>query len=109
MLSQKVYCNKLEEAPNIRFTRLSGYLLGFALIVNNKALSDAEEICKKRANNLSKILTIKSDMTTKAKHIDSEGIHRITGHRSVVKVSSFSYDIEGGIDELDLTDPTVTD
>ena len=49
---------------------------------NNKTLSDAEKICKKRSNNLSKILTIESDMTTNAKHIDSEGIHRITDHLS---------------------------
>lgn len=97
----------LKEAPNTRFTELSGYLVGFELILNNKAFSYAEKICKKRSNNLSKILTIKSGMITKAIHIGSEGIHRITGNRRVTKVSSFGYRIEGGIDELDLTDPTI--
>lgn len=107
-LSRLIFYKDLIGDPTIKFAKDSNdNLKGFNIIVNDATESNARKISEIRANNLLKILIIKSGMDLNARLTGDEGIPKTPGRIRVGKTLTIKYNIEGVMDKIDLANPTI--
>lgn len=105
-LSRPVFCKGSKDDNTIKFVKDSdNNLTGFMIEVENETDSKARETSEKKKKKLERILTILSGMELKALPAGVEGIPKKPGLRRVCNDLIVKYDIEGSIDNIDVTDP----
>jgi hypothetical protein len=80
---------------------------GFDVIVDNEIDAKARDTCGLRSKNLERILTVLSGMELEARLTGVQGVPNKPGLQRVEKTLTIRYDIEGGIDRIDVTDPNI--
>jgi hypothetical protein len=96
------------EGLGFRFVKdVNEFIKGFDLAIKSRNPEEAETISKVKAKNLEKILTIKTGMTIRIFLSGVECVHKATGMGRVAKLFTFVSGVQGGLNNLDLTDPTI--
>jgi hypothetical protein len=104
----KIYTKNAIDSTNIRLKRnTEGYIEGFEILVNNTSVPNAEKERTKLGDCLEKILTIKSGMSINAWLSGFERKDTITGNSELGTTQRHDWDVEGGIDTLNLSDSSV--
>ncbi len=108
LLQERLPSKNVLDGSDFKFVKDENeFIKGFDLAIKSRNPDEAETISKFKAINLEKILTIKSGMTVRIFLSGVECVHTATGMGRVAKLFTFVSGVQGGLNNLDLTDPTI--
>ena len=94
-------------SPNIKFTKKENYLTGFTITIRDSYQDKAEQKSRDKAKRLADILTIKSGMPIEVNLADYHSVKKENELKHVTKTLTIIYNIDGGINNLDLNDSNI--